>query len=282
MMKLASFREKRSKLLWVTMGIAFVILLGIIDYLTGYEISVSLFYLVPIFLVVWYADGRMGLVLSFASAITWLIADYSAGLFYSHPSIYVWNTLLRLGFYIVITGLGSTLKRSYKVNQDLARTDYVTGAASVRYFYELAQTEMNRSQRYQHPITLAYIDLDNFKAINDQLGHSTGDRLLRTVTECVRRQVRPTDTIARLGGDEFGLLMPETGEEAAQTVMNRLHSCLADEMLKNGWTVTFSVGVVTCHEIPKSVDDMVRIADAAMYTVKNTTKNGVSYSIIPG
>jgi diguanylate cyclase (GGDEF)-like protein len=281
-MKLTSFLEKRSKLFWATMGITFIILLGVIDYLSGIEISFSLFYLVPIFLVAWYVDGRMGLALSFASAITWLIADYSAGLFYSHPSIYVWNTLLRLGFYIVLTGLGSTLKNAYKINLDLVRTDYVTGAASVRYFYELAQIEMSRSQRYQHALTLAYIDLDNFKAINDHLGHSTGDRVLRTVTDCIRRQVRPADTIARLGGDEFALLMPETGEDAAETVMDRLHTCLADEMLKNGWMVTFSVGVVTYNEIPVSVDDMVKIADAAMYIVKNTNKNGVNYCIHPG
>ena len=281
-MSAAAFLEKRSKPFWVALGIAFIVVLGIVDYITGYEVSFSLFYLIPISLVVWYTDGRMGLVLSVTSTMAWFIADYSAGLSYSNPSIYIWNSLLRLGFYFVVTWLGSTLKKTYKTNQELARIDYVTGAASVHFFYELAKLEINRSQRYRHPFTFAYIDLDDFKAINDRLGHSTGDRVLRAVADSVHRQVRPTDTLARLGGDEFGLLMPETCGDAAKTVMNRLHSSLANEMLRNGWMVTFSVGVVTYDEAPKTVDDMVKIADSAMYCVKAASKNGVYYQIYRG
>jgi diguanylate cyclase (GGDEF)-like protein len=161
----------------------------------------------------------------------------------------------------------------------LARTDYVTGAVSIRYFYELMQIEMNRAKRYGRPFTLAYIDLDNFKAVNDRLGHSTGDRVLRAVTEAICRQVRPVDRVARLGGDEFALLLPETDDEAAKTVINRIHASLVDEMLRNGWMVTFSMGVVTFREIPKTVDDVVKMADDLMYSVKDTGKNGVNYSI---
>ena len=209
--------------------------------------------------------------------LAWFIADYSTGLSYSHPSIYIWNTLIRLGFFSVVSILGSNLKKSYKLNQELARSDYVTGAVSIRYFYELAQIEISRFQRYHRPFTLAYIDLDDFKSINDRLGHSVGDRVLRSVTDSVRQQIRPADTLARLGGDEFALLMPETSEEAAKLVISRLHSSLANEMLKNGWMVTFSVGVVICNETPKSVDDIVKIADDTMYSVKSTSKNGVNY-----
>ena len=281
-MNAGNFFEKRSKPFWVTTGMLFIIVLGAIDYFSGYEISFSLFYLIPIFLVVWFVDERAGLVLSCVSAITWLIADYAAGLKYSHPSIYIWNTLLRLGFYFVVTWLGSTLKKAYKVNQELARTDYVTGATSVRYFYELARIEISRSQRYGLPLSLAYIDLDNFKAVNDRLGHSAGDRVLREMTETVCGQIRPSDTFARLGGDEFALFMPETGCDAAARIVDRLHSSLEDEMLKNGWMVTFSLGVVTYKEVPKTVDEMVKIADSAMYTVKTDGKNGVNYCVYAG
>ena len=281
-MNAGNFFEKRSKPFWVTTGMLFIIVLGAIDYFSGYEISFSLFYLIPIFLVVWFVDERAGLVLSCVSAITWLIADYAAGLKYSHPSIYIWNTLLRLGFYFVVTWLGSTLKKAYKVNQELARKDYVTGATSVRYFYELARIEISRSQRYGLPLSLAYIDLDNFKAVNDRLGHSAGDRVLREMTETVCGQIRPSDTFARLGGDEFALFMPETGCDAAARIVDRLHSSLEDEMLKNGWMVTFSLGVVTYKEVPKTVDEMVKIADNAMYTVKTDGKNGVNYCVYAG
>jgi diguanylate cyclase (GGDEF)-like protein len=281
-MKAATFFEKRSKIFWIIAGFAFIIILGIIDFSTGYEISFSFFYLIPIILVVWYVDGRLGLVLSSASALAWFFADYSAGLSYSHPSIYVWNTLLRLGFYFVVTWLGSNLKKSYKLNQELARIDFVTGAVSIRYFYELAQNEMRRSQRYRRPFSLAYIDLDEFKGINDNLGHSTGDRVLRSVTDNILAQIRSTDTLARMGGDEFTLLLPETGQDAAKTVITRLHSNLLNEMLKHGWMVTFSIGVVTYHTVPKTVDEMVKTADGAMYTVKTSNKNGVNYCIYTG
>jgi len=164
----------------------------------------------------------------------------------------------------------------------LARKDYVTGATSVRYFYELARIEISRSQRYGLPLSLAYIDLDNFKVVNDRLGHSAGDRVLREMTETVCGQIRPSDTFARLGGDEFALFMPETGCDAAARIVDRLHSSLEDEMLKNGWMVTFSLGVVTYKEVPKTVDEMVKVADSAMYTVKTDGKNGVNYCVYAG
>jgi diguanylate cyclase (GGDEF)-like protein len=182
----------------------------------------------------------------------------------------------------VVVWLGATLKKTYTVNRELARSDYVTGAISIRYFYELAQIELKRAQRHQLPFTLAYIDLDNFKTVNDRLGHSTGDRVLRAVTDGISRQVRPADLVARLGGDEFALLLPETDGDAAKTVINKVHTCLVNEMLRNGWMVTFSVGVVTFNEVPKTVDEMVKMADNAMYSVKATGKNGVNYSIYAG
>ena len=281
-MNAATFLEKRGKSFWVIAGAVLVIILGIIDYISGYELNISLFYLIPILLVVWYTDGQMGLLYSFASTVVGFIANFSAGQPYSNPAITVWNTVLRLGFYLVVVWLGTTLKKAYMVNQELARTDYVTGAISIRYFYELAQIEMRRAQRYQHPFTLAYIDLDNFKAVNDRLGHSTGDRVLRAVTAGICQQIRPADTLARLGGDEFALLLPETDAEAAKPVLTRIHACLMEDMLRNGWMVTFSVGVVTFQEIPKTVDEMVKTADNVMYGVKAAGKNGVNYRIYAG
>jgi diguanylate cyclase (GGDEF)-like protein len=281
-MSAAAFFEKRSKPFWVIVGVVLVIILGIIDYSSGYELNLSLFYLIPIFIVVWYTDGRMGLVFSFASTVVGFLANYFAGQTYSNPTIFVSNMVLHLSFYLVVAWLAAALKRTSAGNLELARTDYVTGAISVRYFYELALIEMRRSQRYRHPITMAYIDLDNFKIVNDQLGHSTGDRVLRAVTDGIHRQLCQADTLARLGGDEFALLLPETDGDAAKTVLNKIHASLVDEMLRNGWMVTFSMGVVTFNEIPKTVDEMVKMADNVMYSVKAAGKNGVNYSVYTG
>jgi len=281
-MNLISFFEKRSKLFWAIVGLLLVVLLGLINYVTGYELSFSLFYLAPISLIAWFGGKRLGLVISAASAIAWFSADFFSGDRYSNPSLFVLNTLIRLGIFLVITYLLSALQKAYKLNQELSRTDYVTGAVSVRHFYELARIEISRFRRYKHPFSLVYFDLDNFKAINDRLGHITGDKLLRVLTENIQNQIRPTDILARLGGDEFVLLLPETGEEDVKKVISRIHSNSLNEMLRNGWVVTFSVGVVTYNEMPKSVDDMVKMADSAMYSVKTSSKNGVCYSIFNG
>ena len=259
-----------------------VILMGLVDYLTGYELSFFLFYLIPISLVAWFGGKRLGLLISAASAIAWFSADFLSGNRYLNPSLYVWNTLFRLGFFLVVTMLLSALQQAYIVNQELAQTDYVTGAISVRHFYELTRIESGRFRRYQHPFSLVYIDLDNFKAINDRLGHITGDKLLRVLVENIQQQIRPTDVLARLGGDEFALLLPETGAEQIKIFIGRLHSSLANDMLRKGWMVTLSMGVVTFKQLPKSVDEMVRLADAAMYSVKTNGKNGVCYRVYNG
>ena len=281
-MNLTSFFNKRNKIFWGSTGFIMVVLLGMADYLTGYELSFALFYLIPIALVAWFGGKRLGLLISAASAIAWFSADFLSGNRYLNPSLYVWNTLFRLGFFLVVTMLLSALQQAYIVNQELAQTDYITGAISVRHFYELIRIESGRFRRYQHPFSLVYIDLDNFKAINDRLGHITGDKLLRVLVENIQQQIRPTDVLARLGGDEFALLLPETGAEQIKIFIGRLHSSLANDMLRKGWMVTLSMGVVTFKQLPKSVDEMVRLADVAMYSVKTNGKNGVCYRVYNG
>lgn len=281
-MNIAFFLAERGKLFWGFTGVGLIALLGLLDYLTGHEMTLSLFYLIPISLVAWYAGRRQGLFISAVSAVALFFADYASGLVYSHPTIYVWNALLWVGFFFIVAWLMSSLRKSYLINRDLARVDYVTGAVSIRFFYDLAKVEIGRSARYKRPFSFAYFDMDNFKAINDSLGHSTGDRVLRSVAENIQGQIRKTDTFARLGGDEFALLLPETDEDEARPMVSRLHANLVSELLKNGWMVTFSVGVVTFREPPASVDDMVKLADAVMYSVKTDSKNGVAYHLYAG
>lgn len=162
------------------------------------------------------------------------------------------------------------------------RTDSLTGAVNRRFFYEVLQRELDRSRRYHHPLTIAYLDLDNFKVINDQWGHSTGDQVLRTVVESAQQQLRSTDVLARLNGDEFAVLFPETGQQAAQSAVPKLHAALLQVMHQNAWPVTFSTGVVTCLAPPAAVDELIQSADELMYSVKRSGKNAIHYAIHPG
>lgn len=279
-MNFNQFLERRSKAFLGITGVGVVIALGMVDFSTIYEMSFSFFYLLPVGVVAWYGGQRLGMVISAASAVSWFLDDFVNGTTIS-PVMHFWNISMRVTIFVIVTALLAALRRSYVSNQELARTDFVTGAVSNRYFYELAKAEISRSYRYKHLLTFAYIDLDNFKQINDRLGHSTGDRVLRTVTEIIQRQIRPCDLLARLGGDEFALLLPETGEEEAKAALTRINIGLMKEMLSHGWMVTFSVGAVTFHRMPKTVDEMLKLADKTMYQVKMNGKNGVSYQVIP-
>ena len=270
---------RRSLLFWSIASTVSVVLLGMIDFLTGYEISFSLFYLAPISMASWFAGFRLGLVVSIASAITWLLAEIASGQNYSSPLISAWNTLIRLGFFVTVTVLVDKQRESYQREKELARTDRTTGIANSRHFYELAQMELERARRFGHPFALAFIDLDNFKAVNDRFGHTQGDEVLRTVGDLVKRMSRATDRVARLGGDEFALLLPETDKTGARAAVSKLHAEMLAQMQKHNWPVTFSIGVVIFIAPPESVAVMVQVADELMYSVKAGSKNGVRYDI---
>jgi len=269
--------ENKSPLFWTVVGITIIGLLGILDYTTGNELTLSLFYLIPIVLVTWVVDRDTGLFMSFISGLALLGAEIAAGQTYSHPIFYLLNTLVRILFYVVVVYLVTELQKSRREEQLAARTDFVTGAINARYFNELLQMEISRIRRYPHPITLVYVDVDNFKLVNDLFGHKIGDEVLRCIATEVKSQLRTTDTVARLGGDEFVMLLPSTRQPEARLVVSKLYAHLIENMRQRNWPVTFSMGVVTCEFSPYSAEQLVNMADELMYEVKNSTKNDVRF-----
>jgi diguanylate cyclase (GGDEF)-like protein len=282
MQKILTALEKQGWFFWIVADTALVILLGIVDYVTGNEYSFSLFYLIPIALITWYSNPTLGVIIAILSATIWMIADIAAGQDFSHPIIHLWNTLIRFGFFAIVVYLLSELRKSQKAEQGLARTDHVSGAINSRYFDELLEMELSRSRRYMHPFTLVYIDLDNFKQVNDKFGHTEGDKLIRFIVDELKLQIRNTDIVARLGGDEFVILFPEVAQQEAQVIMSKIYSHLTTELRQKFSSVTFSAGAVTYIAVPESITETIKIADELMYTVKNGTKNDIRYSIYEG
>lgn len=264
---------------WAIVGIVLIAGIGMIDVLTGYEVSLSLFYLIPVALTSWFAGTRTGIVISIASACIWFIADTVSEHRYSHLAIPYWNTSIRFGFFLIIALLLSALKKAHEHEKELARIDNLTGAVNRHYFSELMQMEINRFQRNQHPFTVAYMDLDNFKQVNDHSGHSAGDRVLCAIVKQAKNQLRKVDVIARLGGDEFACLMPETDQAEARVAITKLRMSLLQEMHRHNWPVTFSIGVLTCIEVPQTTDELINQADHLMYSVKTSGKNSITYSV---
>jgi diguanylate cyclase (GGDEF)-like protein len=267
-----------SPLFWVIIAAIMVAVIGGVDILTGSEMSVSFFYLIPICLVTWVSGRKLGLIFSLVSAGIWFLADMWAGGSYSQPFLRYWNALMRLGIFCVVALL-LPLVKMLGHEKELARTDYLTGIANRFSFFEVAQTELARSSRYKHPFTIAYIDIDGFKNVNDRFGHKTGDELLCVVVNQIKSKLRRADFIARMGGDEFIVILPETDHIAAKVIFPKIHAALLDEMRRREWPVTFSIGVITCLKTTCTVEELVRDADELMYSVKKETKNDIAYAV---
>jgi len=172
------------------------------------------------------------------------------------------------------------LRLSLRREKELARIDPLTSVPNRRAFYEVLQRERHRLQRTTRPLTLAYVDLDNFKEVNDNFGHKAGDSVLMTVASVMAGGLRKADVVARLGGDEFAILLPETNAEAAQQVMTKLHLRLLASMAQNGLPVTFSIGAVTFTVALESPEDLLQKADELMYFVKLHGKSNVRFETV--
>jgi diguanylate cyclase (GGDEF)-like protein len=270
----------RSKTSLTILGILTVFLVGAVDYLTGPEISFSIFYLLPIFVVAWYTRKDLGIGIALLSAIVWLTADLIGGHVYSHSVIGYWNAAVRLGIFLVVALLVSKIRETLEEERELARKDGLTNAANVRFFYEILEAERRRAERYNRPFTVAYLDIDNFKVVNDRHGHRAGDELLLTVVNSIRGNIRSTDAVGRLGGDEFALLLPETDAGSARVVVHKVRDSLLETVRKKEYPVTFSIGVMTYVKPPASINEILHETDKLMYSVKTGGKDGIHHEVM--
>ena len=272
--------EQWGKVFWALVGFILIGCIGWLDLVTGYELAFSLFYLLPILLLTWLGNRHLGLIAALVSALVWLAADLGAGHAYLHPLVPIWNALIGFSFFIIFILLSSEVKRLLAYERNLARTDYLTGAVNLRCFTELVRMEMDRFQRYEHPFTVVYIDLDNFKVVNDEFGHAAGDQVLRTIVNCANQHLRRIDVVARLGGDEFALLLPETNEKSAQVALTHMQRVFLTEMQNCNWPITLSVGALTCMATtPPTIAELLKITDELMYTAKESGKNTIKSAV---
>ena len=254
--------------------------LGLVDWITGSEISFSIFYLVPVAIAGWLVGRWAGIGLSAVSAAVWAAADLAAGSRYSHPLIPVWNATMRGGFFLVTTFLLANLRRILAHERAHSRTDVLTGAGNWRSLSDIAEREIARVRREGTPLSVAYLDLDDFKRVNDSLGHSAGDDLLVLVADTLRRATRSLDFVARLGGDEFAAVLPGTDHDGATRLFERIQATLRDAAAARGWPVHFSLGIVTYRTPPASVQDMVKTADDLMYHAKRDGKGTIRTLVV--
>lgn len=276
--KILVFLEKQPRNRLLSGALWILILLSVLDFLSGQEITFSFFYLLPVSLAAWYLGRKEGVFLSVASALTWTLVNqiFEGGaikLFVSY-----WNAGAHLGFFLIFTLLVSEVRRLLEKERLLARTDFLTGVLNRRAFYEISKLEISHAKRNNLPFTVVYVDIDAFKAINDTQGHDVGDTVLRMVTETIQDNIRTGDFVGRLGGDEFAIFLPRANQFVAKSIAPRLQRISMGKMLEMGYAVTFSMGVLTFLTPPEDVEVMLKLADRMLYRVKNAGKNAIEYA----
>lgn len=274
-----TFLQRRSKLELIALALVLIAAPSYATQATGGTISFAIFYLAPVAVLSWYMGTVEGILAAIFSAAAWLRADAVVRGSSNVMALY-WNAVVLLGFFLITALILTRLKAAYQQEQELSRVDFLTGVPNGRAFRQVAEMEKHRVRRYRHPLTLAYLDIDNFKIINDRFGHQTGDVLLVWVARSIKRNLRATDFVARVGGDEFAILLPETGAEAGQFVLYKLQRVLVDLVKQNAWPVTFSIGAATFVAEPESLDQMIQSADELMYTAKRNGKNRIAQAVV--
>lgn len=272
-------RLSRSAL--VLAALVAVALLGVADMLSGFELAFSLFYLAPIAFGCWYAGRRVGLLLVLMSAAAWATADLGAGHVYSHRAVFAWNALVRLGVFLAFAQLLCALREQLDLAQRLARADALTGLDNRRAFIERLQHGLALAAREHRPLTLAYLDVDDFKGVNDAHGHAVGDQVLRLVARTLLKSLRRTDAVGRLGGDEFAVLLPNTDRAGAEHLIAKTREALYYAFRTESARPTFSIGAVTFMEPAPDAERAVSVADALMYQVKARGKDGIAFEQEP-
>jgi diguanylate cyclase (GGDEF)-like protein len=278
--KIDSYLSKRSCNQINFLSLLIIALIAIIDDLTGNEIGVSIFFLIPIAISTWYCGYSVGIIISIVSAFMWFVNDYT-GRSYINPIAPYWNAFARLGFFLITVTLLNQLSIHLLIVKKLSKTDSLTGLLNIRGFTEQAEKLFGVAARHTRSVVLAYIDLDNFKKVNDLLGHSEGDKVLQVVGKKFMTSLRATDVAGRMGGDEFAIVLPETDEAGSKFMFETLKAHLMDEMKSHNWPISFSIGVVSFDSPPSDLDEAIKIADALMYRVKATGKNNILFEHFP-
>jgi diguanylate cyclase (GGDEF)-like protein len=242
--------------------------------LTPATARLAVLYLIPVLLVTWTDGLTWGIVFAIATTALREIVAYQQ---MPPDTPLEWRLATGTAYVLVMAIAMAGLQNLRRSQAQLARLviqDQLTNVLNARAFADRLGHELDRNRRYPRPLALLYMDLDNFKVINDTHGHQTGDAVLRLVADAMRSSVRQADIVGRLGGDEFAVLMPETDAELADAAAKRLVAGLRN-VFRGTPNVTASIGVVSCSATDASTDDLLRRADQAMYDAKRLGKDRV-------
>lgn len=262
---------------WAVVVVALLAIggIGALDYRFGPGISLFIFYFFPVALATWYANWPAGAACALIADLPVLAELAGTNYFTGRPGVVAWALLMHSGSLLVLVYLLNQLSILLQREAALARNDVLTGILNRRGFFERLQFTVLLAKRQPLGFALAFIDLDDFKAVNDRCGHAEGDRVLRVAARIFQQTTRQSDVAARLGGDEFALLLHGVDRPRATLFITELQEEFRRAFQLESTSVTCSIGCVVCDAAPLNADDVVRAADLLLYEVKRRGKNGV-------
>ncbi len=262
--------------------VALLVLVGALDSLMAANLSFWGLDLAPVGCAAWMVGSRAGYGMALVTAMGIVLIEIATGTGVMGRGVMAWNVLQSLAAYSATAGIVGFLRERTEEGRRFAAVDALTSLPNRGSFIAALDAELSRSNRYGRAFTLAYLDLDNFKEVNDLEGHDSGDQLLKRVAETMRNVTRQSDVLGRLGGDEFAALLPETTFGAGKMVLDKLYKELGVAMEEGRWPVTFSIGAVTFEAPVESSREALRLTDGTMYAVKRAGKNGFQHAVWDG
>ncbi len=261
-----------------------IVAVGFVDVaisrLAGFDLAITPLYLLPVGFAAWASGAAVGLLFALYAAAVEGVAAWVSARGRPEPWVTVLGVSMEAAVFVGASYTIARLRWHLAYEHRLSHTDPVTGIGNLRSFEDAAQRELSRMARRASPVSVAYIDVDHFKDVNDRHGHAAGDLLLRAIGTALRGSVRTLDSVARVGGDEFVVLFPETDAATCRRVVERVRGLLGEAVAAAGCDCTFSVGAVTFVTAPRGVAELLQASDQAMYAVKRDRRNGAEYRVV--
>ena len=260
-------------ILSVVLFLLIIMVFGLNLYVGKY-FNVFVFNLFPVVMAAWWIGLEMGVIFAISCSLLGFASD-----FLIKPEVGLPLTVITTLIRIIVLSL--IAYGSWKIQDMMQRllvfglTDILTDMNNRRGFFMQGQLELERVSRAKRPISFVYIDLDDFKTVNDSKGHDSGDEVLQYVANIIKSRLRKSDVSARLGGDEFAIVLPFTDKEGALKLGNELQRCINESLANHQIPITISIGIATFMQAPESLDYALKCADSVMYEIKNSTKNAM-------
>ncbi len=261
---------------WVILSGLTVIGIGYgVEALTDQDLSVSIVYFIGVAFMAWSAGFRAGLIGGAAAVLAITLDGVADGL--ARGTI-AWQAATSLIFLVAVTAVVARWRHALERSESQARVDQLTGAPNRLASREWARVQLARLARHGETLSVAFLDLDGLKRVNDRDGHATGDAVLVLLVNCAREVLRPTDLFARIGGDEFVLLLSDTDHDEAVSVTRSIQDRF--RATNGAPALSIAAGLVTWRRPPENLEDLFVEADALMYEAKRNQGERLASKVI--